>query len=344
MMDDEHLKHVLTQRSEQEIPATMDLRNNIRQQLPASAPRRPVAKRPLLVVALVLMTTTAAYALYQSVIQPDPGIQAVQSENRVVQVDQTQTISPASEGDPSVTVTLDYAYADANRITVAFSAAAQPAAGEIDLYINPLLTDSSGRSFMWLTSSGQQVRDAANSTVSGIMSFDASPITDAPAELALSLRLDAAYTTADLRANDPNAMLMAGGTEFNFTLPFNSGRTVAIGQAVTAGDLAIEARQAVIAPSLTRIDVCYDPARFASGEWLSWVATVSLMVNDALVLDHQTANIEGFAEPIAPCRAFTLPADLDTQSGEWTFTVHDLHNTATNDVVPGDWVYTFSVE
>lgn len=343
-MDDERLKHVLTQRSEQEIPATMDLRTNIRQQLPASAPRRPVTKRPLLVVALVLMTTTAAYALYQSVIQPDPGIQAVQMENRVIQVDQTQTISPPTEGDPSVAVTLDYAYADANRITVAFSAAAQPAEGEIDLFINPLLTDSSGRSFRWLTSSGQQARDVANSTVSGIMSFDASPITDAPAELALSLRLDVAYTTADLRAENPNAMLMSGGTDFSFTLPFNPGRTVAIGQTVTAGDLAIEARQAVIAPSLTRIDVCYDPTRFASGEWLSWAATVSLTVNDALVLDHQTANVEGFAEPTAPCRAFTLPADLNTQTGAWTLTVHDLHNTSTNEVVAGDWSYTFNVE
>ncbi len=322
----------------------MDLRTNIRQQLPASAPRRPVAKRPLLVVALVLMTTTAAYALYQSVVQPDPGIQAVQMENRVIQVDQTQTISPPTEGDPSVAVTLDYAYADANRITVAFSAAAQPAEAEIDLFINPLLTDSSGRSFMWLTSSGQQVRDVANSTVSGIMSFDASAITDAPAELALSLRLDVAYTTADLRAADPNAMLMSGGTEFSFTLPFNPGRTIAIGQTVTAGDLAIEAWQAVIAPSLTRIDVCYDPTRFASGEWLSWAATVSLTVNDALVLDHQTANVEGFVEPTAACRAFTLPADLDTQPGAWMLIVHDLYNTATNEVVPGDWAYTFNVE
>lgn len=349
-MDDKRLKSLLTQRAEQGIPDTMDLRDRIHLQIQSSGSARTGLglRRAVLIAVLLLMTATAAYALYQTVIQPDPGIEAVQNQNLVVQLDQTQTVEPVSSYAPELTgidVTLDYAYADVNRITVAYSVAADAVDdAPIDLYANPTLTDSNGNQYLWLVSSGQNVLDSASATAGGTMSFDASIITDAPDSLDLTLQIDVAYVTAADRAENPAMMRMAGKTTFSFSLPFNPGQTVAVDQSVTASDLAVEVRQIVIAPSLTRADVCYDPTNLSGDSWLSWEAVVSLDVDGERIIDHQPAGIDGFRAPDAPCRAITTPASLVDRAGEWTLTIHEFHNTETGETLDGDWSYTFTVE
>ncbi len=349
-MDDERLKQFLTQRAEQEIPETMDLRDSLHQQIRSGSMSRSGLRlrRALLVVVLLLMTATVAYALYQTVIQPDPGIQAVQKDDLIVHLDQTQAVTPPEGVTPKISpisVTLDYAYADANRITVAFSAAAPDAADQaLDLYANPTLTDSAGTQYLWLTSSGQQARDSDHSALSGIMSFDASTMTDTARSLELKLQIDIAYTTAEMRTSMPDAMSMAGTTSFSFTVPFNPGKTVVIDQTATSANLAIQVKQMVIAPSLTRFDVCYDPTHLSGDAWLSWQAAVSLEVAGKQVLDQQPAGIEGFREADAPCRALTLSQSLLDQVGTWTLTIHDFHNLDTGETLSGNWSYTFKVD
>lgn len=347
--DDERLKQLLNKRAEQGIPDTMDLRDRIHQEIDMGSGTRSGLglRRTLLVAALVLLTATAAYALYQT-IQPDPGIQAVQEQNLVVQLDETHSVEPAAEYPPEINdvkVTLDYAYADANRITVEYSVAADTAPDvQLDLYANPTLTDSAGQQFLWLVSSGQHVRDTEHSTASGTMSFDASIITNAPETLDLTLQIEVAYTTAELRADQPFAMLMAGKTSFSFSVPFNAGQTVAVNQSVTAGDLAVEVKQVVIAPSLTRVDVCYDPTNLSGDAWLSWEMVVSLEIDGESVIDQQPAGIDGFREPNAPCRALSIPASLVGRAGTWMLTLHEFRNTETGEALAGAWAYTFTVE
>ncbi len=349
-MDDQRLKQILIQRAEQGIPDTMDLRDRIHQQIQTGGSTRSGLRlrRALLIAVLLLMTATAAYALYQTVIQPDPGIEAVQNQNLVVQLDQTQTVEPVSDYPPEisgVSVTLDYAYADANRITVAYSVVADTAEGvQIDLYANPTLTDSAGNQYLWLVSSGQHVLDSAHSSASGTMSFDASSITDAPETLDLNLQIEVAYTTADMRAENPYMMAMAGKTTFSFSLPFNPGQTVAVDQSVTASDLAVEVRQVVIAPSLTRVDVCYDPTNLSGDAWLSWEAVVTLAIDGETLIDRQPVGIDGFRSPDAPCRALSIPASLVGHAGSWALTIHEFHNKDTDESLAGDWAFTFVVE
>lgn len=348
-MDERQFQHIFKQTLEEEIP-TVELWKQIEAGLPA-APRRTVHTsfrlgRAAVIIMLLTMTAVTAYAFYQTVIQPDPGIEAVQNRNLVVDINQTQTVEAASQTPTDITtsvqVTLDYAYADANRITVAFSAAS--ASPEIDLYLNPTLTDSSGNQYLWLSSSGQQLIDRANSSVNGIMSFDASGITGSPAMLDLNLKIEVAYTSADLRANEPLAMILAGSTMFNMELPFNPGQAVPVNQMASSADLTMEVRQVVIAPSLTRVDVCFGSTSLFGGEaWLDWKAVASVMVEGTSIIDRQDAGIEGFIAPTEPCRQIIIPTSLVDQHGNWTLTIHTVRNTVTGESRDGEWTFTFAV-
>jgi hypothetical protein len=347
-MSDPRLKHLLTQYAETEIPDNMDLRNSIHRALQNErALRQPLRlTRTVMILVTLLVTATAAYALYQT-IQPDPGIEAVRNENLVVHFDQTQPLTPPEGTSPiehTVNVTLEYAYADANRITVAFYAEALPADAELALYLNPTLTDASGASFQWLANGGQQVQDVENSTLGGIMSFDASALEDAPETLDLVLKIDVAYTTAEMRENDPMGMMLAGATTFGFSLPFNAGQVVPVVQAVTAADLEVIVNKVAIAPSLTRVDVCYMPLPVTDETWLGWEAIVILAIDGETVIDALPTEIAGFVDWEAPCRSLTIRDSLVGRTGEWTLTIDAFHNTVSDERIEGGWSYSFEVE
>ncbi|MBC8171388.1 MAG: hypothetical protein H7X77_06935 [Anaerolineae bacterium] len=356
-MDDEYLKQFLTRRAEQEIPATMDLQSKIQAQLAGqNTPRRlpqPRWRQVTLIAAAALVATTAMFALAQTLIQPDAGINAVLVENQIVQIDTTQPITVSSPLN-SLTVTLDYAHADANRITVAYEIAGNAAADTgVEIFSNPTLISATGQTFSWIPGSIQQTtatqaENGETFTHGGIISFDASGITGNPATLALSLRLDVAYSMAELRANDPYGMMMAGDTTFNFNIPFNPGRVVAINQSFTAGSQTIEVQQAVIAPSLTRLEVCFSTAeQFAVDAWLSWELPVSLSVNGQPVLDNVSASFAGLnGQPLeadAACRALVIPAALTQQTGVWTLSLNGFHNTESGAQLPGSGTITFNI-
>lgn len=356
-MDEPRLRHILRKKAEQEIPETMDLRNRI---LQAAAPNRPLYQRRFgwqrvaLVAVLMLLTATAAYAFYQTRVQPDAGIGAVQADNLIVQLDQSEAITISGDIIQQMTVTLDYAYADSNRITVAYEidGIAVPDA-QVVLFANPTLSDSQGRAYFWLPASGQQLQAGTPSEtdtafgMSGIMSFDSSGVQEQPEALDLTLQLDVAYTTAELQQNDPFAMMMAGRASFSFSLPFNQGQQIAVEQSAAASNLEIRVNQVVIAPSLTRVDLCYDPTGLAGDQWLSWQVDVSLSIAGHPLLDHQPADLSGSGgeplSPDAPCRALVISQSLSGQSGTWELTLHGFRNVETGETLEGEWRYQFEV-
>ncbi|MBI5961128.1 MAG: hypothetical protein HY866_20495 [Chloroflexi bacterium] len=330
-----------------DIPGKLNLRPGLRMNRRWSA----------LVAVLILVSATAAYALRQALIQPDPGLQKMLVENQVVQIDQTQPVSAEYNIEPlqDVSITLDYAYADSNRVAAAYQVTGTAAAGTaVQVYSNPTLVDADERSYPWLPNSFQQITETQAGTagelftLNGLMSFDASGVDNAPDTLHLKLRIDMAFTTAETRSEDQYLMMGAGETTFEFEVPFNPGRTITVGQSAPAGDLTVEVQKVVIAPSLTRVDLCLSSSTpFAVDQWLSWESPVTLDVNGERILTDLAAGFTGLkGEPLhadSPCRALNVPDALTEHLGQWVLTLDRFENKEAGITLPGPWTFTFDV-
>lgn len=347
-MDDQHLKRILTDHAEQEIPTTMDMKFSIlnaakaEQKSKNSFPLRRIAA----VAALALALGTTGYAVASGLLWQDAGMETVQEDDLVTEIALTNPISTTAP-ITDLSVTLDYAYADINRVAVAYHVTGEVAEGaEVQLYTNPLLTDSQGREYIWLPAAGSQtVNDAGEGELdySGIMSFDASALEGNPETLSLTLNVDVAYSTAD----DPMGMQMAGGTSFSFEVPFRPGTTLAISQSAAASNVSMTLDRVTVAPSMSRLDLCVDPSHFDAdpqqmNAWLAWQAVVSVSVDGSPIVQSQPLGVDVGAADSA-CRAISIPAALGNQAGEWIVTISDFQNLVTNEVISGMWTYTFEV-
>ncbi|MEO8609830.1 MAG: sigma factor [Chloroflexota bacterium] len=228
------------------------------------------------------------------------------------------------------TVTLDYAYADANRITVSFTARGKASASNAVLvFSNPTLTDANGQELYRLpllssggggggSSDSDPIAEFSNSLTTN---FDASSITDAPANINVRLSVEVAYTDAHTQGG----MLSAGTATFDFSLPFNPGRSANVVQAVNAGGLDMTLRKVTVSPSLTRLDMCYtDPADDNNRA----VPYGQVEVNGKIVVPEMELTLSGLAgqsiDADDNCRAIDIPAALQNEGGAWTITITRL--------------------
>lgn len=364
-MNDNYLKQVLTRRAERDIPASVDVSSAVFRQLKTELPQRAFVTNPtryfnprwaaLLVIALLVSGTTV-YALVQRLIQPDAGISTMQIQQQMVTVNQTNSVMlPPASVVKTLSITVTEAYADSNRISVGYIVNGTAESGtDIKLYSNPTLTDSTGRNYLWLVGSSQQDENVTTDetgehfTHEGIMSFDAALAGVVPSGLNLRLKVDVAFTTAAMRADNPMGMMLAGQTEFAFSLPVTAGREVMLDQSSASGSQTITANRAVITPSMVRLEVCFsDGSVFAVDAWLSWETAATLTVNGQPRFTRTPAYFSGSngqsLTPDASCRAIILPEALANQTGRWELTLDGFHNTESGQTISGNWTFTFDV-
>lgn len=364
-MNDHSLKQMLTRRAETDIPVSVDVSRAVFSQLKAETSSRVFAAKPAprfnlrwaaLVMLVLLVSGTTVYALVQRLIQPDAGINAMQIQQQMVTINQTNSITlPETSVVKALSITLTEAYADSNRISVGYRVNGSAESGtEIELYSNPTLADSTGRGYLWLAGSSQQdevvTTDAEGEhfTHEGIMSFDAATLGTSPTTLDLRLTIDVAFTTAAMRVDNPMGMMMAGLTEFAFSLPVTAGREVTLDQSSASGSQTITAERVVITPSMTRLEVCVsDPSSFAVDAWLSWETTATLMVDGQAVFTRIPASVGGSngqpTTPDAPCRAIVITEALANHTGRWELTLDGFRNSESGQVVSGTWTFVFDV-
>lgn len=348
-MDAKHLKQSLTRILETEIPDTMNLLPNIQKQaenISAARPRAVLRPRHVLVVAAMIVLATGAYALYQLIAPPDPGLAAV--SNAVTQINQTQTITSQSDDLQNINVTLATAYADANRINLTYSVTADAQSTGTTLFINPTLTDAAGTVYPFLSAGRGEIeeQDGSSFTKIGSLSFDSTALTGAPSTLGLTVHFDVAFSNDDVRAADPMGMMMAGGTDFPITVPFYAGDVVAIGQTVNAGGASVTLDRAVIAPSLTRLEICAAPGTFAAADWWAWSAVGGVSIDGQAVTSGETFTLAGaggqMLDNSSLCRSVIVPYALDSRAGAWTVTLEAF--TAEGGVqITGPWAFTFNI-
>lgn len=114
-MDKRRIQQHLEDYAKQEIPDDMNLWDNIKTEL--TLPGRARRSRSFSLVLALLLTFGAAvgvYAVFRQQIIGDPGVEGARDANLVTDLEESQTID-------GVTLTLNWAYADANRIAIGYS-------------------------------------------------------------------------------------------------------------------------------------------------------------------------------------------------------------------------------
>lgn len=303
-MNEKNLYTLLDDIAHQDMPKDMDVLPALKQQF-AARQRRTLSlpimhlTRTAAIVVLVLVTSILVYAVARLGTDTDPGLRGTYIESLITPLNLSQTV-----GD--ITVTVDWAYADANRIAVAYRFEGEGAA-----VLRP--TMMALNAMQLYTADGEELQpvrwnDIDTSTLGLI---DANVYFDATV---LSNDSD----TIDLR------FVVLSDVEFTFTLPFIRGIVIDTPQEVESNGLTVRFDRALITPSMTRIIYCYESPNF-----LLWIpGTVTLAYDDVLVANELGATYT-WAMPVPTngllCQTHYFLATYETLPHTLTFTIESMH-------------------
>ena len=349
-MKEQQATRILHEIAEQDVPASLDLWPAIRAQV---QPRRRSSRWAQLMpntrlgwafMALVLCLAfgAVAYAVVPVVsrlFQQEAGLRHVEQANLVQELNLSQTVD-------GVTVTLERAYADANRIVVGFTIK-DPNGQRYDAS-HLTLTDAAGAVFSGMVGYGvtgqSDILQVSLPPGEGayVLAFDAAPVEGAPAELDLQLVMEVRGFVLPLNAPEPPPTpisppgeppasmaveaqpvpegAIVGIFTFDFSVPFIPGRVAEVNQTVEAAGVAVRLKRLVVTPSETRAIVCFEPPD--GGQW-EWTPILTLEAGNE---QHGAATVskpfyEGGQEG---CYRSSFLASLHDQGGAWTLTVSEL--------------------
>jgi|GEM_PF-4056399 len=340
-MTPDQLHDLLDDFAATEIPDTMTILNDIEARLQTASPIP--AARPILrfsrafVVVFALMFATVAYAVYQAqLVRGDPGIMAVGAQELGTPLNLTQSLP-----DADVNLNLQWAYADGNRIAIAWEV-------EFAIIHNPAITqitllDADGQPFEYADflrgggggGGGGGERAAFGTTTS----WDATRITGAPESLNLTVVIGVAsenpITPPDISNAGGEGGEGGGGggssteftpfmpyeARFEITVPFIS---VATGAAdpitVEAGDIPITVRNVRYAPSATIGLICL-PVGFYP-EYSLWLQREELRAFNINFSTEETPDVS--QDGLTECYDFTILGIVADKTGLLRFTFERL--------------------
>lgn len=352
-MDERQFQQLFKQTLEQEI-TNVELWKQIEAKLPTPSARTLHRSLTLgkaaVIVVLITVTALTAYAFYQEVALPgDPGITSVDQADLITRIDETQPLG----GDNQVSVTLEYAYADANRITIGYTVSGiSPDGRRMMAYSNPTLTTASGEAvdrMLALATEEDQQQDAQSEEREFSSSLTTNFITP---DLGLSegdsvnfnLAIDVALSYLDNGEFPAPSMIMAGQASFTFSVPFITGPVIEIDQTADAAEPPVSLQRVSITPSMTRLDMCYElpPVTEVPG-WSPFV-TVSIDGESVFAGQVETYGLEDRYDLNSPCKGVILPISLQGQDGAWHVEITEFHDLgAFSEPVIGPWVFDFEV-
>lgn len=353
-MKEQQVTQVLQEIAEQEVPASLDLWPAIQARL--QTPRQaslwarwmPATRLgwAFLVLTLFLSFGAVVYALAPIVMsrlfQQEAGLRHVEQASLVQELNLSQTVG-------GVTVTLQRAYADANRIVVGFTISG-PAGQRYDSR-QVMLTDAAGTIFpegplMYGVTGQSDILEVElpPGEESYVISFDAAAIQGTPSVLHLRLTMEVeefvlppnapelSPTPDSPPAEPPDSMVIVvleplpasegtivGPFTFDFSVPFIPGHTVEVQQTVEAAEVAVRLERVVVTPSETQVILCFEPP---DEEGKDWVPIATLDTGNGQDLSGLGSQLSGTSEEIC-YRDIYLDA-LTGRSGPWTLTVTEL--------------------
>lgn len=222
-----------------------------RWRLPALAPRRLGVAATGLLAALVLAAAAAPVLM--------PLLDQVFARNaRTQRVDGRQlgrdlNLSQTANG---FTVTVGRVYADANEITIGYTVTGPPGRDYVNIAVRdaaehgaPTLIDARGQRLKVAPS--QVETRVQGEQQAGLMHYETAEIAGAPAALALQWTVGALRVTE--RSNPAGAYYIPGPFVFDFTVPFELGRTLELNQSVEVGGTTVTLERVVATPVSTRV-------------------------------------------------------------------------------------------
>jgi hypothetical protein len=352
-MKKQHVTQILQEFAEQEVPDNVDLWPAIRVRV---QPRRrssrwaqlmPATRLGWAFMALVLCLAfgAVAYAVVPVVsrlFQQEAGLRHVEQANLVQELNLSQTVD-------GVTVTLEQAYADANRIVVGFTIK-DPNGQRYDAW-DMTLTDAAGTVFSGTIGYGVTGQsDMLQVSLppgegADVICFDAAPVEGAPAELDLRLvmelekfvlppaALEPPPTPDSPPAEPPMVVILeplptpeeeaiVGPFTFDFSVPFIPGRVAEVNQTVEAAGVAVCLERVVVTPSETRAILCFEPPDGDPKEWIPIA-----MLEPPGEEGESYSGYGGSYGPASYQYQYGFLAPLYDRQGEWILTVTELVGT-----------------
>ena len=293
-MDEKHIRAALDQIAKQEIPDDMNLWESLKQEIPTHRAAR--FTRSISLVAVLLLMLIAAVAVYAVVRDQiaDPGISGAMEANLVTELGLSQTI-----GD--VTVTLDWAYTDANRIAIGYSVAVPPEYQGSVVEGGFVLTDADQSFYLDGGGSGGGLITPEGSEY--VTTFGVAFVENPPEMLHLHLQLTLSAEPMQQSTEDANGGSGGGGGgfgfgagggggsdetpepgisidfgidpayvlgvfNFDFDLPTIPAIQVPVDQTNAANGLSFSVGEMIVTPSATQLELCFDLP--TPEDWTPW--------------------------------------------------------------------------
>lgn len=265
----------------------------------------------LAAISLLLFGTTvyAVSPTIRQLLRMDSALNQVEMSGLGQSLHLSQTVE-------DVTVSLEWAYADENRIAVIYTIHSLDGK-QYDLK-QITLTDKDGTNFnlitgMVTTIGAAEFSEATSLLNNGgyILSFDALPVSGMPDTLDLHLEM-VLETAAEKEIVDPIA--------FDFTTPFHFGIVVEPSQTVTAAGKQLTLEKIVITPSDMTAVICFDKPADGYSDWLpiSSIQVKSEETSAYARVGSQSSQDE------AGCTTNHYFPSLYSYNGTWVLTVTEL--------------------
>lgn len=320
-MKENNLKQILNDIGEQAIPDSIDLWSRLEVKLATQTQSHNsrISFKPksrlgwvMLFVTVLLLFGGTLYATNSNVrnfIHLDPGLESVDLAELGHPLNLSQTIE-------DTTVILEWAYADANRIALAFSIENNEGQ-RFDPNSNKL-TDTDGTIYrgaggFGLTGASDELRiDLPPGEGLYLYNFDGSQVTNDPATLNLRFEVVLEEFSLPLMVETPSATVIPnkdgtttivtasstspytgksiGPFVFNFEIPFNTGRIMEPNLVVTTKGIDVRLEKVVVTPSQTAVTLCFDNTDPTYDEWAAFpTLTVNWQRFEAGLISHGRA-------------------------------------------------------
>jgi hypothetical protein len=265
-----------------------------------------------LAIGLMAGSVYAVRTLLDQVINSDPGTKQADLEQQFVPVKQSQTIG-------GFTVTVEKAYADANRVVIAVTV--KKPAGHIynSAFPDFTLTINQGVKLPQNSGSGYGNRNGDDAYVD---SYDGAAITGNPKTLSLHLELNAIYVAQQDGDNSTfRSYTVAGSASFDFSVPFHAGRVASLHQSSTVGGSTLTLERVVVSLSETRVYLQVGmPDQQQSQDGKGSMPLITHLSVGGWDSDHSQGAISEWRTPDG-LTEISYGVSLFDQHGPWTLTV-----------------------
>jgi hypothetical protein len=314
MNTDETLRNALWQAALNAIPENVNLWPRIKANV--SVKRRPVGRPKVrlslaFVIALVslIIVATVAYAYYRMMI--DPGLQNVENKGLVVNFNQTSeptvfSALPTQLAQPSgpsrtqngITVSLNWAYADENRLAIQMVVEGfkLPEGALMRDYICKLyVSNDQGVSIGSIDPSDVQLKkDDPGQPI--LLTYVSNQPIDASRHDHLHLRMDLTIGPCGPRWNfgevyipgqetqTPTPPSLIGNYHFDIVIPVYKGLTLTPNQTQIADGISVRLETITLSPSFTSLHICFEAPWHRKFIFTDWNPQVSIQVGDKPVL------------------------------------------------------------